>query len=137
MTEKNIRYLSPFDNLKSQFVMRSADGEVWASLKYADLEKFLRLMLLGIDVDEDWYRTSYPDVDRAIRSGVVESAKAHFIASGYFEGRLPYLIAVDEEWYLSTYEDIREAIRAGTFSSAEDHFVRFGYREGRLPGKLF
>lgn len=136
MTDKHLKYLTPFDNLKNLFVMRSADGEVWASAKYDDFEKFVRSMLLAIEVDETWYRGHNPDVDQAIRDGVVSSAKAHFIASGYFEGRLPYPISVNEEWYLSTYADIRDAIDAGIFSSATDHFVRFGYREGRLPGKL-
>jgi len=135
--ENPMKYVSPFANLKNRFVVGSADGEVWAKIKYSDLEDFLRMILLSVEVDENWYRATYADIDEAIRNGVIKSAKQHFVTSGYFEGRLPYPMSVDEEWYLTAYEDIRAAVHAGTFTSASEHFATFGYAEGRLPGDPF
>jgi predicted O-methyltransferase YrrM len=47
----------------------------------------LRLFVECIPVDEAWYRENNPDVDEAIRSGDIASAKEHFVSAGYFEGR--------------------------------------------------
>ncbi|WP_146287318.1 hypothetical protein [Gemmobacter aquaticus] len=102
-------------------------------MPYEEFENLLRRLLHAIEIDEEWYRRAYPDVDQAIRDGAVKSARDHFLNSGYFEGRLPSEVKVDEAWYLATYPDIAEAVRAGSVPSARQHFLSFGYAEGRLP----
>jgi hypothetical protein len=90
-------------------------------------------MIQGIEVDEEWYARAYEDIGNAVKSGVVGSAKQHFVHDGYFEGRLPFPIKVDERWYLAQHPDVADSIRQGLVESAQDHFERDGYREGRLP----
>lgn len=135
--EAPMKYVSPYSKVKNLFVVATGEGEVWAKIRYSDLEHFLQLTLSGVDVDEEWYRATYPDIDQAILDGLLPNARAHFVTSGYFEGRLPCLMAVDETWYLETYEDIQAAVNDGIFESASDHFHKFGYREGRFPGPMF
>ena len=93
----------------------------------------VRKLLNAVTVDEDWYRKTYPDVDQAIASGATSSAKEHFTASGYFEGRRPAKIVVDEKFYISKYPDVAEGIEFEEITSAQDHFESHGYEEGRLP----
>lgn len=50
----------------------------------------LRLFARTIPVNEEWYRTSYPDAARAISAGTFVSASEHFADFGYFEGRDPH-----------------------------------------------
>ena len=97
------------------------------------LVRLLDLYISCWDFDEDWYLSTYPDVEEAVRAGKCASGWAHFRSDGYLEGRLGNRPAVDEDWYLSTYPDIANAVLEGRVSSASDHFVEFGYKEGRLP----
>jgi hypothetical protein len=97
-----------------------------------ELHHILRSALPRVEVDEEWYRQYYGDVGEAIEQGHLASAREHYIAVGYFEGRFPRQIAVDEKWYLSTYTDVADAIRKGKFTSAQDHFEIAGYKEGRM-----
>lgn len=131
-----VNYITPYSRIRNSLNINSSNNEVVATIKFDDLEKIIRTFLLSINVDEIWYRISYPDIDKAIRAGTIESAREHFIRDGYFEGRLPFAMTVDENWYLSTYEDIRSAVADGIFLSAEEHFVSHGYEEGRVPCKL-
>ena len=39
--------------------------------------------------DEAWYRKTYPDIDRALRSGAINSAHEHYLNFGRAEGRRP------------------------------------------------
>ncbi len=84
-------------------------------------------------VDEEWYRSQYPDVKEKI-PGQFQSARDHFIRFGYQQGRLPIKpLLFDEAWYLATYPDVAEAVRSGRLKSGYDHFIKFGYAEGRQP----
>jgi hypothetical protein len=93
----------------------------------------LRSRIEQIFVDEAWYLAKYPDIQSAISSGVVKSAREHYALHGFYEHRLPYAIDVDEAWYLAQYQDIRNAVFEGTFPTGQAHFEKLGYREGRLP----
>jgi hypothetical protein len=67
-----------------------ADAEVFpASVSWPSVQKIVRLFLRTLHVDESWYRLTYDDVDQAIRTGHMKSARAHFIEHGFFEGRSP------------------------------------------------
>lgn len=83
--------------------------------------------------DEKFYLASNPDVQRAVEKGIIESAEAHYLKTGYFEDKLPAKLLIDEKFYLSRHKDIAEAVRSGEIGSAQAHFERQGFREGRLP----
>ena len=104
--------------------------------RYDDFVKILRMMISGIEVDEEWYLKEHEDIAQAIANGAVASAKQHFVDDGYFEGRRPFPMPVDERWYLEHYADVAESVRKGVVSGGEQHFVEDGYREGRLPFEL-
>src|SRR5665213_2466901 len=116
--------------------MTAVDGVMRVTASHENFTKLLRTVIADIEVNESWYLGRYEDVTLAVRNGTVESAKAHFVHDGYFEGRLPFPIKVDERWYLSTYLDVAEHVRKATFPSGQAHFDAEGYREGRLPFKL-
>lgn len=131
-----MKYLPPFDLIRRSVEISTVKGELRVSLSYDDFVKIIRLMISGIDVDEEWYLREYEDIAQALRDGKVESAKQHFIDDGYFEGRRPFPMAVDERWYLQENPDVAESVRKGIVASGEQHFNEDGYREGRLPFQL-
>ena len=127
-------YIAPFEAVRRRLtVSQTPRGEATVAGSYDDLLDAVRLLLTGIDVNEDWYLAQNPDIARAVAAGEVESARRHFIEHGYFEGRLPFPIIVDERWYLLQNPDVAENIRRGLEESAQRHFESNGYREGRLP----
>ncbi len=97
------------------------------------LKSMLTVVLNLVNVDEAWYLTTNPDVDHAVKSGDLPSARAHYQIAGFFEDRWPYRIEVDEIWYQTEYPDVKTAIARGGVESCQDHFNRFGFREGRRP----
>ena len=126
-------YFPPFELVRRSVDISTVRGELRVNVAYEDFVKLLKLMISGIEVDEQWYARAYDDIGQAIRAGTIRSARHHFINDGYFEGRLPFPIQVDEPWYLRQYPDVAEGIRAGKLTSAQEHYEMDGYREGRLP----
>ncbi|HTI84825.1 MAG TPA: hypothetical protein VL614_30600 [Acetobacteraceae bacterium] len=131
-----MKYLPPFDQIRRAVEISTVRGELRVSLSYDDFIKIIRLMISGIQVDEEWYLNEYPDIAQAIRDGKIVSARQHFIDDGYFEGRRPFPMSVDERWYLEQYPDVAESVRKGVVGSGEQHFFEDGYREGRLPSEI-
>lgn len=107
----------------------------YVELSEVKFMNILRIALMNVTVDEAWYLSAYPDVAAAIQSGSFRSARQHYIASGYFEDRIPRHVPVDEAWYSNEYADVAAAIRAGVFTSAQQHFEVYGFKEGRLPSR--
>ncbi len=105
----------------------------YVELQEAKLFALIRGLLESVEVDEAWYLKTNPDVAVAVEAGELNSARAHYIISGYFENRLPRPVVVDETWYLTEYPDVAEAIRGGMVASASAHFESSGFVEGRLP----
>ncbi|MSP03012.1 MAG: hypothetical protein EXR07_18495 [Acetobacteraceae bacterium] len=128
-----MNYVPPFEAIKALVNFAAVKGELTVSASYSQFTAMIRILLQGIDVDEDWYRAQYPDVAEAIRDGTVPSAKEHFLADGYFEGRMPFLIKVDEKFYLEQNPGIADYVARGELESAQQHFIDNGYREGRQP----
>lgn len=128
-----MRYIPPFDVVKKLVDISTSKGQLMATASYDSLMTMIKLLLSGVEVDEDWYVKQYPDVAQAMAEGKITSPRQHFIDNGYFEGRLPCVIRVDEKWYQREYPDVGESIKKGVESSAQHHFDRDGYREGRLP----
>jgi methylase of polypeptide subunit release factors len=98
-------YVVPFKVLLKQIGLLDGFGERPIELTLDQLVSLMRILLASIPVDETWYQTAFPDVAQAIRSGAVKSAKAHFVANGYFEGRLPAQIPADKAFYASQYPE--------------------------------
>jgi hypothetical protein len=128
-----VKYIPPFDLLKSFVSIRAAHGDLAVTCRYEGFVEMIRKLLAGIDFDEAWYLKRYPDIADAIKQGLVPSAREHFINNGYFEGRLPFPIKVNEAWYLQQNEGVADFVRRGLLESGQQHFEENGYREGRLP----
>lgn len=128
-----MKYLPPFEQLKSFLTVSNIKGELMVSCTYDNIVEMFRQMIAGIEVDEAWYLERYPDIAAAIRRGDVPSAQWHFVNDGYFEGRMPFQIHVDEHYYLANNAGIAEYVRKGLLESGQQHFEENGYAEGRLP----
>lgn len=128
-----MKYIPPFDMIRRSVEISTVKGELRVNVSYEDFINLLKTMLAGIDVNEEWYLQTYDDIARAVREGLIKSAKQHFVDDGYFEGRMPFPIDVDERWYLQRNPDVAESVRRGIIESGQAHFQEDGYREGRLP----
>jgi hypothetical protein len=131
--EDPVKYLPPFELLKSFLTISNVKGELMVSCSYENLVQMLRRMIAGVEVDESWYLERYPDIADAIEKGLVQSARLHFVNDGFFEGRMPFPIRVDERYYLSQNVGVAEYVRKGMLESGQQHFDENGYAEGRLP----
>jgi hypothetical protein len=120
-----------FDVVMKKLEIRAREGAV-VVLSHEKLRALVRGFLELVQVDEEWYRSTYPDVAEGIANGTVPSAKDHFIHDGYFEGRLPHDVEIDDVWYYETYPDVAANFKAGG-PSAKEHYLEHGYREGRSP----
>ncbi len=99
-------------------------------------DDFLALIgniLIGVPVDDPWYRVTYPEAAKEIDNGTYSSAAEHYVEQGFFDGCLPFDITVDDEWYISHYAHVKKGLDLGVASSARDHFMRLGYHEGCRP----
>ena len=128
-----MNYLPPFDLIRRSVQISTVRGALRVNMSYEDFVTILRRMISGVEVDESWYSSTYEDIGKAIRDGIIRSAKQHFVDDGYFEGRLPFAIKIDETWYTQRYPDVADSVRKGILPSAQYHFDEDGYREGRLP----
>ena len=128
-----MKYLPPFDLVRRSVEISTIRGELRVNVSYDEFVRLLKRMIVGTDVDEEWYLKTYEDIAKAIRDGQTRSAQHHFVEDGYFEGRLPFPMKVDERWYMNQYPDVADSVRRGAIASAQTHFDEDGYREGRLP----
>ncbi len=128
-----MKYLPPFDLIRRSLEISTVKGELRVSVSYEEFLNIIRSMIAGIEVDEAWYARAYEDIGAAVRDGKIASARQHFVADGYIEGRKPFEIKVDDKWYFQRYPDVAESVRKGILPSAQQHFDEDGYREGRLP----
>jgi hypothetical protein len=115
------------------YCLTSGSQDGMLAISEARLHELLRIALATITFDETWYLATYADVNAALQQGEIKSGRDHFIAVGYFEGRLPRPVTVDTKWYIDVYPDVAAAIRRGDVNDAQEHFKLYGYAEGRLP----
>src|SRR5690606_17006841 len=77
--------------------------------------RLFQLLLAHAVAHETFDPVSYarrnPDVTAAVAAGRLESPHAHYVLTGWFEGRPPGRYPVDEKWYLDQYPDIARAKR--------------------------
>ena len=128
-----MKYLPPFEVLKALLTISNVKGELMVTCSYENLVQMLRQLIIGVEVDEKWYLDRYPDIADAIKQGLVQSARLHFVNDGYFEGRMPFPIHVDERYYLAQNSGVADYVRKGMLESGQQHFDENGYQEGRLP----
>jgi hypothetical protein len=128
-----LKYLPPFEALRSYLTLTTVKGEMMVSCSYENMVQLLRRLIAGVEVDEAWYLAEYPDIAEAIRKGTVQSPRVHFVNDGYFEGRKPFPILVDERYYLAENTGVADFVRKGILTSGQQHFDENGYAEGRLP----
>lgn len=95
------------------------------------VDRLLETLARSVPVDERFYCSKYPDVQKAVAAGEIAGAAQHFAEHGFYEDRLPCDISVDEDDYLARYPDVADGIAAGDVESATDHWIRFGRFEGR------
>jgi hypothetical protein len=100
------------------------------------LKAVLRIVLNATPIDEELYLDRYPDVAKAVASGIYRSAREHLTTVGYFEGRSAWPDQFDEEAYLKAYPDVADAVASGSLHSAFEHFTHSGAIEGRLPSPV-
>ena len=131
-----VKYLPPFEVLKSHLTFSTVDGDLMVSCSYENLVQLVRRLIAGVEVDEKWYLERYQDIAAAMDQGIVSSAQSHFVNDGYFEGRVPFKIKVDERHYLAQNPGIADYVRRGMLESGQQHFDENGYEEGRLPFAL-
>lgn len=86
---EGLNYLPPFETLQRMLRDRARAGSTLVGYSTAEIAAALRPILPHVAVDEAWYFRAYPDVAAAAQAGAIESGRAHFIAHGYFESRLP------------------------------------------------
>ncbi len=97
------------------------------------LRTLLQVAVAKLPFSAEFYRTAYPDLAAAQNDGQIEDLRAHYIETGYFEGRLGAAPVVDEAFYASTYPDVATAVKRGDIASATEHYVTAGAAEGRIP----
>src|SRR5690348_7143677 len=110
-------YVPPFAVIKRKFSTVTLKGEMRVNNSYQEILSIIKMLLLGIPIDEKWYLNKYPDVAEAVSAGTFKSGKHHFVEEGYFEGRQPGMVEVDQNWYLKKYPDIAEGIAKGEIKS--------------------
>jgi hypothetical protein len=123
----------PFANLKTRLRMIPTRGRLRVDIERADLLEIIKRLLITVQLDESWYRATYPKAAKAMDDETFPSTADHYADQGYFDGYCPYAIPVNEKWYVSRYEHVRTGLDLGYAKSAQDHFMRLGYQEGCRP----
>ena len=126
-------YLPPYRQLFTENPETKSSGKETVTVSKAVFDLILKMALTTIEFDEKKYLAANPDVATGpVRKGEL-TARQHFCAYGYFEGRKGWLPVVEEVWYRKTYKDVDDAIEKGMINSAQDHFEGVGAYEGRSP----
>jgi hypothetical protein len=64
-----VKYLPPFDLIRRSVEISTVKGELRVSVAYDDFIRILRMLISGIEVNEEWYLREYEDIAEAIRDG--------------------------------------------------------------------
>lgn len=128
-------FVPPFELLLAEIGLKPAgfSGQDRIAVPRPLLEFMLRLLLRHAAFNEANYLEKNPDVRAAIARGELRSGREHYVALGYFEGRIGGGPPVDETWYLRAYPDVAEAVRLGVVPSATAHYDTAGGQEWRVP----
>jgi len=80
---------SPFAAVLAAVGGNLEEGNFPETINWKDFAHVLGQFAKLIPFDQDWYLECYPDVAAAVASGEMDSAHAHFLEHGFFEGRSP------------------------------------------------
>lgn len=97
------------------------------------LRALIEALVHQVPFDETFYLATYPDLAQARLDGTISDARAHFVETGFFEGRSGAPVEVDAGFYIREYPDVAHAMREGSVASAAEHYAKTGASEGRLP----
>jgi hypothetical protein len=78
-----------WDDVQALVNRHTPDDITMRTVPATAVEAAVKPFLAWLPFDATWYLQSNPDVAQAIAEGAFESAHAHFIEHGYFEGRAP------------------------------------------------
>lgn len=104
-----------------------------AAISLPVLKAVLSAAAAALPFDEEFYLDTYQDVREAHEAGKIKDVHAHFVETGYFEGRMGSTPDFDEQFYRGAYPDVAAAITRGGVKSGLDHFIQSGAAEGRHP----
>ncbi|HEY3845793.1 MAG TPA: hypothetical protein VGL95_01620, partial [Acetobacteraceae bacterium] len=79
-----MRYVPPFDLIRRSVEISTVKGELRVNVSYEEFIRIIKMMIAGVEVQEEWYARTYEDIGKAIRDGIVASAQQHFVDDGYF-----------------------------------------------------
>jgi hypothetical protein len=130
--KRDYNYIPPAQLIMTGLGVSATDltkDSVKVSTKY--LKRLIAKIVSQVHVDDSWYLKNYPDVRGAVMGHDVESARAHFLATGYFEGRLPGNLPFDSDWYYQKYKDIAAVFKRDDIDGLMQHYLSSGYFEGR------
>ncbi len=109
------------------------DAEVSISNKLFRL--LVEAALANAPFDEKSYVAANPDIGEAVRAEKIASGRAHYLSSGYYEGRDTGRAGFDEAWYLQRYPDVQLAVQNRESASGFEHYRGPGVREWRSPNR--
>ncbi len=81
-------YFTPWIRLKQRFCFDGAPELGGVAVGNAALMDAVRPLLGLVSVDTEVYAANHPDLKRAVDQGVLRDLRAHWVQSGYFEGRM-------------------------------------------------
>ncbi len=132
MIESTGLYLPPFKHILTLLGLNDVDLRTEKVSVYAKaLLLLLAEVLRYVEVDESWYLERYPDVRAAVLSGDTTSARFHFAAAGYREGRLPRELPFDAAYYFDQYKDLANTFGRSDVAALRHHYETNGFFEGR------
>jgi hypothetical protein len=85
-----VQLVPPFPLLDKWLLGCAVQGSTILQVPYDDILDVLRGFLAVVPVDEDWYKSEYPDILGFLARNRDESATSHFRKFGYFDGRHPF-----------------------------------------------
>jgi hypothetical protein len=129
-------HVVPWTVLKQCVSGDAADLEAQVTLPVRVLRLLIEAALASQPFDERSYVAANPDVAEAMKQGKCASGRAHYLATGYFEGRETLPVGFDQAWYLQRYPDVAQAVQSGKTASALQHFRQSGLHEWRSPSRM-
>ena len=134
----NAMYVVSWHMLKQCLSARvdASDPDAPVGLPGAVLRLLIESALTNQPFDERSYLLANPDVAEAMKQGKCASGRAHYLATGYFEGRDTGAAGFDHAWYLQRYPDVALAVQSGKAGSALQHYRQSGAREWRSPNRV-
>src|SRR3954454_17534873 len=79
-----IRPIPTFQSILARGRSQAANGDDIVTLKYDDLVGLLRRFVGQAPFDAELYFARYPDLRDAKRTGIIKSARSHWVQYGYF-----------------------------------------------------